>query len=369
MSTQYFMPTQVFAGKNCLIENAAEFAKLGSKALIVTGAHSAKACGALEDVTAALSRIGCTYTIYNQVPQNPTISCVFSGVEKAREISADYIIAIGGGSPMDAGKAIALLAKNPQLTAETLFSGSYPGGALPIAAVPTTAGTGSEVTKASILTNDAAQTKSSIANPLIFPQIAFLDGRYTEKLPLVTTVNTAIDALTHAAEGMLSCKAGMMTDCLAKEALGRIAACFPAMQSGDISPMQRSSLLAASTLAGIVIANTGTTAVHAMGYSLTYFKHIAHGRANGLIFPAFLKFMYTKVPNRVQDILVDLGCETVEQLTDIFTELLGRPEPLTLPEAEQFASIAIQSGNIKNCLIKPSQADLLNIYKASFSLE
>jgi alcohol dehydrogenase class IV len=358
----------MFLGSGCVKENASMLSEIGKHALIVTGAHSARVSGALEDVLAALQTAGCLWTLFDQVTANPTIDCAYAGAHMACAAGADFVLAIGGGSPMDAGKAIALLAKNPQLTPQTLFAGSYPGGALPIVCIPTTAGTGSEVTKASILTNDAAKTKSSIANELLFPKVAFLDGKYTEELPLRTTIHTAVDALSHAAEGMLSCKACVITDALAKESLGRIGACFSSLQKGSLSPQQRQSLLAASTEAGMVIANTGTTAVHAMGYSLTYFKHIDHGRANGLLFADFLEFVCKKSPQRVQQVLSALGCTSVAQLRGVLSALLGKPEPLSEKEAEQFAAIAIRSKNIENCLVKPTQQDLLHIYRAGFSL-
>lgn len=368
MTEQYFMPTHVVVGEGCVRENGALLREIGQKAFVVTGAHSAKACGALDDVTAALEAAGCTWTLFDGVMANPTIACAYAGAEKARACGADFVLAIGGGSPMDAGKAIALLAKNPDLPEERLFSGQYPCGALPIVCVPTTAGTGSEVTKASILTNDRAQTKSSISHPVIFPRLSFVDGRYTWGLSLSTTINTAIDALSHAAEGMLSCKAGALSDCLAKEALARIAACFPALEQGSLTPSQRQSLLIASTEAGMVIANTGTTAVHGMGYSLTYFQHIDHGRANGLLFAAFLDWMQPKAPDRVGEVLKCLGFDTVEALRREFATLLGAPEPLSAEQAHQYAAIAVQSKNLANCLVVPDQTALEAIYRKSFGL-
>lgn len=368
MIEQYYMPTHVAAGAGCVRQSAGLLGGAGKKALLVTGARSARACGALEDAQAALQAAGCTWQLFDRVMANPTIACAYAGAQQARAFGADFVLAIGGGSPMDAGKAIALLAKNPGLPEQALFAGDYPGGALPIVCVPTTAGTGSEVTKASILTNDRAQTKSSIAHPLLFPRLALVDGRYTEGLPLRTTVNTAIDALSHAAEGMLSCKAGGLSDCLAKEALGRIAACFPALEAGALTPQQRQSLLLASTEAGMVIANTGTTAVHAMGYSLTYFQHIDHGRANGLLFAAFLDWMEQKCPARTGEVLACLGLGSAGELRAVFARLLGAPETLTAQQVKQYAAIAARSKNLANCLAAPSQTEIEEIYRKSFGI-
>ena len=120
-------------------------------------------------------------------------------------------MAIGGGSPMDAAKAIALLACQ-DIPESALFSGEYGTEVLPMVHIPTTAGTGSEVTQYAVLTNDAAQTKTSLASPMLFPKYALLDAKYMSGLSLSTTINTAMDALSHVIEGMLSIRANAMTD-------------------------------------------------------------------------------------------------------------------------------------------------------------
>ncbi len=136
---------------------------------------------------------------------------------------------------MDAGKAIALLAAQ-EIAEENLFAGNYTDQVLPMAFVPTTAGTGSEVTQYAILTNDQAQTKTSIASDLLFPNVAFLDAKYTENLPTETTINTAIDALSHAVEGLLSVKASTISNTLASAGIRMIMDCVPdllqALQAG-----------------------------------------------------------------------------------------------------------------------------------------
>ncbi|WP_141694398.1 iron-containing alcohol dehydrogenase, partial [Desulfosporosinus sp. BG] len=195
MTNKYYMPTRVIIGDDCIIKNSELFIPLGKKALIVTGAQSAKSNGSEKDVRTALESVGINYLVFDKVMSNPTISCVYEGASLAKEKGVDFIIAIGGGSPMDAGKAIALLAVQ-DIEEESLFSGNYEKTVLPMAFVPTTAGTGSEVTQYSILTNDKAQTKTSIASDLLFPTVTFLDAKYTEHLAVTTTINTAIDALS-----------------------------------------------------------------------------------------------------------------------------------------------------------------------------
>lgn len=357
MTGQFYVPTKIVAGTGCVTDQGGLMAPLGARALVVTGAHSAKACGALDHVTGALGANGQAFTVFDGALPNPTVDSVYAGVSSAKEFGADFIVAIGGGSPMDTAKAIALVSAQ-DIPRESLFSGKYEARALPLVCIPTTSGTGSEVTQYSILTNDAAKTKTSLATPALFPKIAYLDGAYTMGLPHRVTVNTALDAFSHCAEGMLSNLAGAVSDTLAREGLRRISDCFDSLVEGRLTPEQRDSLMLASTLGGMVIAATGTTAVHAMGYSLTYFRHIEHGRANGLLLASFLKFCEASIPERVREILSACGCSTPDELGAALDRLLGEKEHLTAEEARDFAALAIKTGNIAKCLVRPTEIDL-----------
>jgi Alcohol dehydrogenase, class IV len=363
MQSPYFMPTKVYIGNDCVFHHASVFSGIGKKALIVTGNSSAKKNGSLFDITTVLNSQKIAYSVYDKVMSNPTIECVYEGAKFCNDELCDFVIAIGGGSPMDAAKAIALLAVN-EIPEEELFSGSYGDKILPTVFVPTTAGTGSEVTQYSILMNDKLKTKTSIASPLLFPKIALLDGKYCENLPLKTTINTTIDALSHSIEGMLSNRTNSITDLLAKEALKTIANCFPAIKNQQLSPEQREALLYASALGGMVIANTGTTAVHAMGYSLTYFKDIDHGRANGLLLCPFLRLAQEACGERVKEVLSCMGYKSINELETTLNILLGKKETLTEEEVEYFSGIAIKSKNISNCLYTPTQDEIKTVYRS-----
>ncbi|MDQ7097145.1 iron-containing alcohol dehydrogenase family protein [Desulfosporosinus sp. PR] len=372
MTNRYYMPTKVFMGDECILENSEVFKALGKKALIVTGAQSAKRNGSEKDVKNALDSVGIQYQVFDKVMSNPTISCVYEGASAARENGADFIIAIGGGSPLDAAKAIALLAAQT-IEEGNLFSGNYQDKVLPMAFVPTTAGTGSEVTQYSILTNDKAQTKTSIASDLIFPTIAFLDARYTEYLGVATTINTAIDALSHVVEGMLSVKASLISDALAAAGIQRIMACVPillqAVRSGRervFDLQHRQELLQASFMAGIVIAQTGTTAVHAMGYSLTYFQGIDHGRANGLLLGEYLKLVEKVRPDLAAKILNAMNFSQAEQFLELMNKLLGPKEDISRNDLEQYSKMAVQTKNIANCVVKPSEDDIRTMFIQAF---
>jgi alcohol dehydrogenase class IV len=184
-------------------------------------------------------------------------------------------------------------------------------------------------------------------------------------LSQTVTVNTAIDALSHAVEGMLSVRASAISDSMARQSIEMLAGCFGPMREGKLSVQNRADLLCASTLAGMVIANTGTTAVHAMGYSLTYYKNIDHGRANGLLLPEFLAFTAKQAAGRVQSILACMGLADVADFAALLGGLLGKRETLTPEELAHYAEKASKAGNIGNCLIRPEKDDLLAVLKAA----
>ncbi|HIZ03786.1 MAG TPA: iron-containing alcohol dehydrogenase [Candidatus Borkfalkia avistercoris] len=362
MDFRYYMPVKIVCGRDCVRKNAPAFAEYGKKALVVTG-KSSSANGALADVTAALAENGQEWLVYDKIPPNPTVDCVREGGALARGFGADFVVAIGGGSPMDAAKAIAMLAR--QDAGENIFAYQASADVLPMLHVPTTAGTGSEVTPYAILTNDEKETKTSISNPAYFPKAAFLDGKYMLGLPRDTTVYTAIDAMSHAMEGMLSVRAGALTDALAKESLRVLRGELPALASGRLSEEDRDALLYAATLAGMVIANTGTSAVHSMGYSLTYFHGAPHGRANGLLLPEFFAVCEEKSPARAKEILNAAGFSSPSEFAAALAPLLGEREKISDELLHAYAKKASVNKNIKNCSVFFDEADLFRVLKAS----
>ena len=367
----YHMPTRILSRENCVVANRAILAELGKKALVVTGRSSARTSGAQGDIEQALRENGQSFALYDSVMPNPTIDCVFEAAAMARREQCDFIIAIGGGSPLDAGKAAAALAVT-DINKDALFTASIEK-ALPIVAIPTTAGTGSEVTQYSVLTNNVERTKTTFTSSLIFPRYALLDARYMMGLERTATINTVIDALSHCVEGMLSLRASVLTDPMAKAGIQDIMECIDDIREERVNLAIREKLLWASTLGGMVIANTGTTIVHAAGYSLTYFKHIDHGRANGLLLGAYLRFVEekeaTKEKNaaggRIGAILEAMNLNTLDEFDARIDGLLGIREKLTAEEIESYADTASRSKNVANSFGKPTPVDILEMWHRS----
>ncbi len=361
MDAGFYVPVRIVGGEDCVKKGAQHFARFGQQALIVCG-KSAASNGALDDVKEVLSVNGQRGIVYDAIPQNPTVASVMEGARIARENRVNFIIAIGGGSPMDAAKAIAMLAC--QDIPEGLFAHKIGNAVLPMIHIPTTAGTGSEVTPYAIITNDELQTKQSISSPALFPHIAFLDGKYMAHLPQDVTVNTAIDAISHAVEGMLSVRAGGMSDLFAKQALSLLMREYENLLAGSYTLADRQNLLYGSALAGMVIANTGTTPVHGMGYSLTYFHGVPHGRANGLLLPNFLKECEKIWMGSTRKVFDALGMD-VQEFAQKLKALLGRHKKLSEAELRDYAARAAKNKNVRNCRVPFTEENLYTVLKRS----
>ncbi len=362
------MPTKVIAGEGCVLKNGKEIAGLGKRAMIVTGKSSGHKSGALQDVLQVLDEHNMQYEVYDCIENNPTLESMVEAGEHARRWKPDVIIGIGGGSPLDAAKAIAVLANN-DMPGMDLYSGNYPNKPLPIAAIPTTAGTGSEVTPYSVLTLQDIESKKGFTSEDIFPKVAFLDAVYTQMLPIDVTVHTAVDALSHAIEGFVATRGSVYTDYIALESIKLFTECMPQLKAGDLSLMEREKLLRASTLAGIVIAHTGTTIVHSMGYSLTYFKNIPHGKANGLLLAEYLRFVEKVATEKVQAILQAMKIANVDEFAEHMNELLDDDIRLLPEEIERYASISIRAtASIQNTVGHITKDEQMSMFAASIGV-
>ncbi len=362
MQFKFHMPVKAYFGEDCIKQYGSELASFGGKAFIVTGGRSAKASGALDDVCEVLKRLEIDFTIFDRVKNNPSLSNVKEGGEAARQFGAAFVIGIGGGSPLDAAKAIAVLAAN-DIEPEQLFTNSFQNKLLPIVAIPTTAGTGSEVTPYSILTRDDMQTKGSFGTPETFPVIAFLDPIYTESMLMDVTANTAIDALSHCIEGYLSKRSTSVSDILAQEGIRLFGSCMQHLASGEIDREDRSALLHASMLGGMVIAQTGTTIVHGMGYNYTYFKDIPHGKANGYLMAEYLRFNYGHAADKTDNILALLGLTDIDGFDTFIESLIGKAPELGEAEIAQYAAITMTQRSTASNIRTVQASDIEQIFR------
>ncbi len=355
----YSMPTKVIMGPNCLKEHSQELRNYGKNCLIVTGFRSSKLNGSLEDAMEALESENIKYYIFDKVEENPTLETVETAYLENKEKEIDFILAVGGGSAIDAAKAMAVLFYN-EITAKEMLSLKNLK-AIPVLAVPTTAGTGSETTPYSILTLHNEKQKRNIGQR-VFPEIAFLDARYTLNMPYAITTSTAVDAFTHLAEGYLNSKANLLSDTLAEKGLQLFGECLDPLIDKLCSIEVREKLLLASSIAGMVISQTGTSLPHGMGYPLTYEKGVPHGTANGILYPGYLSIFKNR--DKLNRLLSLIGVTSIDQLSTIFHQILEFKVILTDEEIKRYVDgILSNEEKLKNHPEKVTREELTMIYK------
>jgi alcohol dehydrogenase class IV len=229
-------------------------------------------------------------SFFCEIEPNPSIDTVVRGGYFVNNQNCQAIVAVGGGSALDAGKAIAALCTNKADFNHLIDQSFFPKQPLPVVAIPTTCGTGSEMNHYAIITDTAHKDKLNFSAENTFPRHALLDPDLLRSLSKNLVLATACDALTHALEGFISKRANPFSDTMALDAMDRIIATL-ASDTSPASDEALASFLYASSLAGTVILHTGTTLLHSLGYYLTNHKNIHHGTANVILLPYFLKML------------------------------------------------------------------------------
>ncbi|MBB52708.1 MAG: alcohol dehydrogenase [Pseudomonadales bacterium] len=261
------------------------------RVLIVTDPGITK-IGLLNDVLPTLAKAQVAAEVFDKVEADPPESVVLAAVEQAKSMQAELIIGFGGGSSMDVAKLVALLAHpNCAQTLQDIYGvGNARGQRLPLIQVPTTAGTGSEVTQIAIITTGAT-TKMGVVSPILLPDLALLDADLTLGLPSHVTAATGIDAMVHAIEAYTSkIKKNPLSDMLAREALRLLAVNLDAVVQDGQNREARQAMLLGALLAGQAFANAPVAAVHALAYPLGGHYHIPHGLSNALVLPTVIEF-------------------------------------------------------------------------------
>ncbi len=286
-----FMPVKVICGENCVKSNAAILKNAGKKCLLVTGKSGAAKSGALADVCDVLDECNIEYRIFSDISENPTVESCYAAGKLARDFGADFIVGIGGGSAQDASKAVAIFACDDTLDCKSIYNRTIPAKRLPLYLVGTTAGTGSEVTGVSVLT-DVAGFKKSISGADCYSVVSFCDAKYTASANYNITVSTALDAYAHALESYFSNTANDLSELYAIKALSLLWPNLKKLNENKqitIDTSMRNALYAASLYAGLAINVTGTAFPHTAGYILTEKFNVPHGKACTAFHPQLLE--------------------------------------------------------------------------------
>ena len=370
----FFMPTKTYFGENAVKKAENEFI-CGKHAFIVTGHRSAKLCGALDDICAVLDKNSVSYTLFDKIGENPKLSVCFEGGKLARDVGADFIIGIGGGSPLDAAKAIVAFSANAELSMSDIFTAQITS-MLPLILVPTTAGTGSEVNNYSVLTIDELNVKKTFKNNLAYAKAAILDPKYTYTLGIDQTLSTALDAFCHCLESYLSPKStdiSMMFALYGAKKLWNAFKAIKANPSALLNPADtavkalRSELMAAACAGGIAINTTGTGFPHPLGYSVTLNSGIPHGKACAIFTGEYIKYnMKNEIGSSKLYTFASYLETTPEEIACTIPDLAGVNLKLDAKQRSEYVDSVKGAGNYANSPYVISYEEMLDIYNRVF---
>lgn len=373
-------PSHIVVGEGAL-ETAKQFlTSYGKKALIVTGKHVVKS-PMMEELKTALTEAGVAYVVFDGITGEPTDVMIEEGLAVYKENGCEFCIGIGGGSPLDSAKAIAAMTVNPGKIAD--YNGKVMDKKIPpVVAIPTTAGTGSEATMFTIVTDTEKGIKMLLKGEALLPELAVVDSSFTASSPKNVTVATGLDALTHAVEAYTSKKAFCMTDTLALSAVKRIFQYLPAAFADGNDKKAREEMAVAALEAGICINNSSVTIVHGMSRPIGALFHVPHGISNAMLLTVCLGFALDGAYERFADLGRAIGAaqedESDESAAKKFIEQLEKLcHTCEVPTLEEygidkdtfFASIdkmsqdAVDSGSPGNTRKPVTAADVKELYK------
>ncbi|HDM24239.1 MAG TPA: iron-containing alcohol dehydrogenase [Candidatus Bathyarchaeota archaeon] len=322
LEAKIYNPVKIVFGVGCVREVGKYASRLGRKALIVTtSGGSMRKHGFLDIVSKSLEEHGVRCAIFDGVKTNPTTEIADEGTRVALRENVDVIIGLGGGSAIDVAKAIAVTAASGGSSKEYLYIyGKQPGKALPIIAIPTTHGTGSEVDRYAVLTDEERKAKVSIVSDLIYPRVALLDPKLTVTLPPRLTAATTVDALAHSLEAYVARYGNRMAQIYAVEAIKEIFGNAVKAYANGKNLEARARLLWASMLAGLAI-NIGRTCLpHALEHPISAFLGIHHGEGLAALLPTWIKRgLKEKIFN---NLAVELGLKDADELYEKVVSLL-----------------------------------------------
>ncbi|MCS4533569.1 iron-containing alcohol dehydrogenase [Neisseria montereyensis] len=302
MTTQFFMPVQNILGEGALNQAVEIIATLGlKKALIVTDGGLAK-MGMADQIGGLLKEKGMDYAVFSGVQPNPTVGNVNDGLAALKEAGADFVISLGGGSSHDAAKGIAIVSANGGKIEDYEGLDKSEKPQLPLIAINTTAGTASEMTRFTIITDETRHVKMAIVDKNVTPLLSVNDPALMENMPAPLTAATGMDALTHAIEAYVSTAASPITDACAVKAIELIARYLPTAVEEPKNKEAREQMAYAEFLAGMAFNNASLGYVHAMAHQLGGVYDLPHGVCNALLLPHVENFNQDAARERLEEV-------------------------------------------------------------------
>jgi len=370
---------QVKIGENSIQEIPAALDSLSAEKVMVVTDPGIIKVGIYAKIEKVLKDAGKEVILVDDVKPDPSMQLVDSIADKARTSGAQAVIGLGGGSSIDSAKVAAALVGNDGSIKDYIGVGLLPKPGLPILAVPTTAGTGSEVTYLSILSDLENETKKGFGSAFIMPRFAFLDPVLTVGLPPHITAPTGMDALCHCVEAYTSANANPYSDALAVKAIELIGANIRTAFNNGTDLKARENMLLGSLMAGIAFANAGVTAVHAFAYPLGGMFHVPHGLANSLMLPVIIKFNASAMKDRFGHVAELMTGRKGTTWQDCIAEVEKLSEDVKLPrnlkaidipeDAIKPMSVSVmdQTRLLVNNPREVTQADAFDIYTEAYN--
>ncbi len=375
-------PRLLAIGGGALAELPGMLTRLGLiRPLIVTDPYI-RVCGILERATALLDRARIGWDLFADTVPDPTTAVVEAGARVLSGGGFDSLIAIGGGSSIDTAKAMSVLAANGGQMRDWKVPAEIPKTGLPLVAIPTTAGTGSEVTRFTVITDTESDEKMLIAGLACCPVAAIVDYELTLTMPLRLTADTGLDSLTHAIEAYVSLRASPYTDGLAKNAMGLIARHIRTACAEPDSRAAREAMMLGATTAGMAFSNSSVALVHGMSRPIGAFFHVPHGLSNAMLLPEITTFSAPAALDRYADCARAMGvAEESEGSQGAVARLLGELRQLNrdlkVPSPREWgvdparyeellpvmASQALASGSPANNPRVPSSDEIIALYR------
>jgi len=342
--------------------------------------------GALEHIKQALTQSKVQFAVYDGVSTEPTVEFVQEGLKAYKENLCDFLIAVGGGSPMDTAKAIAVMVTNAGSIEDYQGLGKIPKKGRPIIAIPTTAGTGSEVTLFTIITDTKRNVKMFIGSPFLIPEVAIVDPSLALTLPQDITAATGIDALTHAIEAYVSVKAQSMSDIFCLSAIKLISHNLRQAWINGKDIEAREKTMFGALQAGIAFSNSSVALVHGMARPVGAYFHVRHGASNAALLGVVTDFSLTGNPTRYAHIAKAME-EDISGLSDLEAAQLGAKavkrliKDIKVPSlrelgvdkekldklAPRMAEDAIASGSPANNPRQATKEEIIEFYKLAYT--
>jgi len=381
MAREFFVPGSVMTGSGALEAAAGAMQKMGKKAMIVTDAMMVQ-LGNCAKVEKVLADAGIGYTIFDRIGGEPTDLMVKDGLNQYRTEGCDFLVALGGGSPLDTMKSIGVLASTGGDDITVYMGKDINVPVPPMVAIPTTAGTGSEATQFSIINDTKNNVKMLLKGKVMLPELAIVDPQFTMTAPPRVTVNTGLDALCHAVEAFTSRKAQTMSDTFAVSAVKRIFKNLPTAYKDGKNEEARIEMSIASLEAGIAFNNASVTLIHGMSRPIGALFHIAHGMSNAILMNVCLRFAVSGAYDRFGQLGREIGVATAadddktaaEKFLDALDALTTELQAPTLVDAgvnkEEFLGLidkmahdAMVSGSPQNTMREMTEEDVKELYK------